>query len=73
MANLFLRTTNIFLWKHWKCFAFTWIWKLLSILIPILLIWGQIYAFHNTAEGQQVIFDPMDEVSTNIVDQKFVQ
>lgn len=61
--GLFCTTFRIFLWKHWKCFRFSWIMNTLFIVLPILLTWALSYVMHVTTKGEQATFDPVDTVS----------
>lgn len=61
---MFLTTTNLFFWKHYKSIKFQWISNVFNIAIPILLTFGQIYLFRmvGTLVGDTALFDPLSAV-----------
>lgn len=63
MENLFMTTLRIFLWKHWKCFHYSWIKNILMIVVPIAIVWFQIHVSSGHTNGVQRIFDPIKAVN----------
>lgn len=70
MENLFFATLKMFLWKHWKCYRFSWITNIFLILSPILLSWLLCYAMSVTFHGDQIVYDTIDTVGHHIILQK---
>lgn len=58
-----METIRIFLWKHWKCFRYSWIKNVFMIVVPILIAWFHIYVASGHSRSTQVVFDPINEVS----------
>lgn len=58
-----MTTLRIFLWKHWKCFHYSWIKNILMIVVPIAIVWFQIHVSSGHTNGMQRIFDPIKAVN----------
>lgn len=71
MSNVYTTTIGIFLWKHWKCFQYSWIKNIIMIIVPIAIAGFQIHVTSGTIKAPQTIFDPINEVK-NVLQMFFV-
>lgn len=67
MENVYLTTIRIFLWKHWKCFRYSWIKNVFMIIVPILIAWFHIHVASGHSKSTQVVFDPINEVGFTLL------
>lgn len=62
MENQFMTTVRIFLWKHWKCFHYSWLKNTFMIIVPILIATFQIHVTSSHANAPERHFQSISEV-----------